>query len=133
MTIDGLITDLRETIEADSIVTTHQEDRLYYNMAPKDADFPYSVYKLGNEDMDSEPITATTLTVDTWDFASNADRALLISERIKKLVHRTFASSEVAFFSFRTRSTLPTGSDEVYRTSIIFDVIFVDSAMVPAS
>lgn len=132
MTINGLITDLKETINGDPAVTDLQEERLYYNMAPRDAAFPYSVYKFGAEELDAEPISSTTLTVDTWDFSANAARALEISERIKKLVHRTFASSEVAFFSFRNRSQLPTGTDEVYRTSIVFDVVLADSALEPA-
>lgn len=133
MTIDGLITDLRETAGADEAVTALQEDRFYYHMAPKDSEFPYSVYKFGTEELDAEPVIATTLTVDTWDFSANAARAMEISERIKQLVHRTFAAAEVAFFSFRSRSTLPTGSDEVYRTSIVFDVIFADSALEPSA
>lgn len=131
MTINGLITDLRESINSDESIATLQDDRLYYHKAPRDAEFPYSVYQFGTEQMDAEPVVATTLTIDTWDFSHSADRALLISERIKQIAHRTFASEEVAFFSYRSRSTLPTGSEEVYRTSIVFDVIFADSAMEP--
>lgn len=131
MTISGLISDLRETINGDPIITTHQAERLFYHQAPRDSEFPYSVYQFGSEDLtDAEPITETVLTIDTWDYSTKADRAIVLSERIKQLVHRTFASSDVAFFWYRGRSALPTGSEDVYRTSMVFEVLMADAGLV---
>ena len=115
---------------------------LYSTWADKDSEFPYIVYKLENNNYQTNKVmSSATLTIDIWDYAQLERKSLQIRDRIVALLDgRLVSEQEISdiFANFEdydgddvvsafrinlnSENPIPTDTDNIWRRELQFSV-----------
>ena len=117
---------------------------LYSTWADKDSEFPYIVYKLEDNDYQSNKVmTQATFTVDIWDYSQLERNVLEIREQLVELldgmlvrlddyeeyflqVFQTYEEGDIicqaARIDLQSENLIPTDTDNVWRRELQFSV-----------
>ena len=117
---------------------------LYSTWAEKDSEFPYIVYKLEDNDYQSNKVmTQATLTVDIWDYSQLERNVLEIREQLVELldsrlvrlddyetyflqVFQTYEEGDIicqaARIDLQSENVIPTDTDNIWRRELQFSV-----------
>ena len=114
--------ELRRLLQA-YLLTVH--DRVYYQLAPEDAVYPYLVIDFPAAYDDGEWTQTVSVDVDGWDIPADGDTTVLetLMESVRTgLNKKTFLSSELgATFFIESRLALQDDDKRIKRRKYIFE------------
>ncbi|MFI0608487.1 MAG: hypothetical protein ACH37Z_11460 [Anaerolineae bacterium] len=105
---------------------------IYTRKAPRTAHLPYCTFAFTLREGDVLGLNTGSLIIDVWDYSPCSDRADSIVRRLRALLHYrsldVYPTTVGARLFFEADNEVQTGTDNVWRNSVVFAVRAMDAA-----